>query len=214
VLRTFAHHSAINVTYYETKAGSEPITFTNFSQAANNNQAPILLELSKHLISPCSLLEVGSGSGQHAVHFATQLPHVSWQPTDQGDYYPGLVDNIGRLAPDNVLPPRYLDLTAPDWPDTIDCLYSANVIHIMPAALLPQMFTSPANRLMFYGPYKYDGEFTSESNADFDVWLKDRNTFSGIRDIEILVALAEQGGYKLESDTPMPANNQFLLFEK
>ncbi|MFT7245509.1 MAG: hypothetical protein ACI82A_002877 [Candidatus Azotimanducaceae bacterium] len=163
---------------------------------------------------PCSLLEVGSGSGQHAIRFATALPHVTWQPTDQGDYYPGLVDNIRRLASENVLPPRYLDLTSPDWPDTIDCLYSANVIHIMPAALLPQMFVSPASRLMFYGPFKYHGEFTSDSNANFDLWLKDRNPLSGIRDIEALSELAAKSGYRLTSDTPMPANNQFLVFER
>lgn len=166
------------------------------------------------MTSPCSLLEVGSGSGQHAVCFATALPHVAWQPTDQGDYYPGLVDNISRLAPENVLPPRYLDLTAPEWPDMVDCLFSANVIHIMPAALLPKMFASPANRLMFYGPFKYDSEFTSDSNANFDLWLKDRNPLSGVRDIEALVALAEKTGYELKNDTPMPANNQFLLFER
>jgi len=166
------------------------------------------------MASPCSLLEVGSGSGQHAIRFATALPHVTWQPTDQGDYYPGLIDNISRLAPENVLPPRYLDLNLPEWPADVDCLYSANVIHIMPAALLPQMFASPASRLMFYGPYKYDGEFTSDSNANFDLWLKDRNPLSGIRDIEVLLELAEKSGYELKSDTPMPANNQFLLFER
>jgi hypothetical protein len=214
VLRTFAHHSAINVTWDETCSGPQPITFNNFSQAADNNQPSILLELSKQLTSPCHLLEVGSGSGQHAICFATALPHITWQPSDLGDYYPGLVDNLNRLAPDNILPPLYLDLASPVWPGTVDCLYSANVIHIMPEALLPQMFASPASRLMFYGPYKYNGEFTSESNANFDVWLKDRNPLSGVRDIEALVALAEKSGYELKSDTVMPANNQFLLFKR
>lgn len=79
---------------------------------------------------------------------------------------------------------------------------------------MPQMFASPASRLMFYGPYKYNGEFTSDSNANFDVLLKDRNTFSGIRDIEALLALAKNAGYVMASDTPMPANNQFLLFQR
>ena len=82
----------------------------------------------------------------------------------------------------------------------------------MPERLLPQMFATPANLLMFYGPYKYDGEFTSESNARFDVWLKGRNEESGIRDIEVLLACAEEKGYELKSDTGMPANNQFLVF--
>tara|TARA_R110002073_G_scaffold63490_4_gene158988 strand:+ start:1180 stop:1608 length:429 start_codon:yes stop_codon:yes gene_type:complete len=140
------------------------------------------------------------------------LPHITWQPADQGEYFDGLVDNITRLAPNNVLPPHYLDLNNPDWPLPFDSLYSANVIHIMPERLLPQMFATPANLLMFYGPYKYDGEFTSESNARFDVWLKGRNEESGIRDIEVLLACAEEKGYKLVSDTRMPANNQFLVF--
>lgn len=82
----------------------------------------------------------------------------------------------------------------------------------MPERLLPQMFVSPADLLMVYGPYKYDGEFTSESNARFDVWLKDRNGESGIRDIEVLLEQASEAGYKLISDTAMPANNQFLVF--
>jgi hypothetical protein len=189
----------------------QPIQFSNFSQAAENNHAPILNELKKHLRQPLTLLEVGSGSGQHAIRFAIELPHIIWQPCDQGEYFDGLKENLSRLAPTNVLPPHYLDLNDPYWPIPFDALYSANVIHIMPERLLPQMFTSPADLLIFYGPYKYNGEFTSESNARFDVWLKDRNCESGVRDIESLLEQASEAGYKLISDTVMPANNQFLV---
>ena len=160
------------------------------------------------------MLEIGSGSGQHAINFAGALPHIKWQPTDQRGYYLGLEQNISAHGPDNVMNPRYLDLNAPEWPENCDCLYSANVIHIMPEALLPQMFQSPCNLILLYGPYKYDGEFTSDSNARFDLWLKDRNPLSGIRDIEVLKQLAEQQNYQLISDTPMPANNQFLVLKR
>lgn len=190
------------------------IDLVNFSQAAENNRLPILGQLEKHLTSGQTVLEIGSGSGQHAINFANALPYIKWQPTDQGDYYPGLEQNISAYGPDNVMHPRYLDLSSPDWPDNCDCLYSANVIHIMPEALLAQMFQSPSNLILLYGPYKYDGEFTSDSNARFDLWLKDRNPLSGIRDIEVLKQLAEQQKYQLISDTPMPANNQFLVLKR
>ena len=162
------------------------------------------------------VLEVGSGAGQHAIRFASELPQISWQPTDQGSYFPGLQQNIERFGPDNVLEPQYLDLTEPDWARFEPCqvLYSANVIHIMPEALLPQMFTSHCDLLLFYGPYKYNGEFTSESNGNFDLWLKERNPLSGIRDIETLTRCAKENRYELVSDTAMPANNQFLVFSR
>ncbi len=108
----------------------------------------------------------------------------------------------------------YLDLHDPIWPEAVDVLYAANVNHIMPASLLPQMFASPADKLFFYGPYKYEGEFTTASNADFDAWLKQRNPDSGIRDIETMNQLAGEKGYRLISDTAMPANNQFLVFQR
>ena len=177
---------------------------------------PILEQLAANISTGARLLEVGSGSGQHAIFFASELDNVTWQPTDQGEYFPGLEHNIQHHAPSNILPPLYLDLTEPDWQRFAHCsaLYSANVIHIMPEALLPQMFTSPCNLLMFYGPYKYGGDFTSESNANFDLWLKERNPLSGIRDIETLLGFAKQKRYELQSDKPMPANNQFLVFSR
>lgn len=190
------------------------IHFVNFSQPAENNQIPILKQLRQVLREPVRVLEVGSGAGQHAVCFASQLPHVTWQPTDQGEYFPGLQDNLNRLATANILPPVYLDLAAPEWPTPFDCLYSANVIHIMAAEYLPAIFRSEARQLIFYGPFKYDGKFTSESNANFDLWLKERNPLSGIRDIETLTQLAAQQGYRLFSDTAMPAKNQFLVFDR
>ena len=190
------------------------ITLINFSQAADNNKAPILEQLSSQLPSACSVFEVGSGSGQHALHFAAELPHVSWHPSDQGEYYPGLEANIAHSTLQNVQAPLYFDLEVPQWPTNIDCVYAANVIHIMPAKLLPALFQNPADTMLLYGPYRYAGAFTSESNANFDLWLKERNPYSGIRDIETLLELAESNHYRLESDTSMPANNQFLVFRR
>lgn len=186
----------------------------NFSQPAENNKAPILAQLHEILPDACTVLEVGSGSGQHAIFFARSMPKITWMPTDQGDYFPGLGMNIDRYGPPNAARPLYIDLHAPHWPEHFDVLYSANVIHIMSEALLPQMFLSPAPLLLFYGPFKYKDEFTSESNARFDLWLKERNPLSGVRDIEKLIELGGEQGYQLISDTPMPANNQFLQFRR
>jgi hypothetical protein len=173
-----------------------------------------LKQLKEFQQADLKVLEIGSGSGQHAMCFATGLPHIHWQPSDQGAYFEGLQHNLKHFAADNVAPPLYLDLTKPDWPQHINVLYAANVIHIMPERLLPQMFASPASLLLFYGPYKYQGQFTTESNANFDQWLKARNPESGIRDIESLLALGEKAGYQLVKDQPMPANNQFLVFHR
>ena len=186
----------------------------NFSQAAENNKMPILQQLRDQLPSTATVLEVGSGAGQHALYFASQLAYLTWQPSDQGDYLAGLKANIQNAAMSNVREPIYLDLNNPNWPVHVDCLYAANVVHIMPARLLPTLFENPADTLLLYGPYKYNGDFTSQSNADFDIWLKDRNPLSGIRDIESLLALADRNHYRLDSDTNMPANNQFLVFKR
>jgi SAM-dependent methyltransferase len=193
--------------------------FVQFSQPADNNKVHIKELLKLLLPSPARVLEIGSGSGQHAIFMAQALPWLSWQPTDRGDYYPGLVNNIERLGPDNVNPPQYLDLSGTDWPAT-DHIYLANVLHIMPAALLAPLFKGVAagladdGKLCIYGPFKYAGEFTTPSNADFDEWLKDRDPLSGIRDIETLRQLAKEHGLSLAQDNSMPANNQLLVFER
>ncbi|MEM7363676.1 MAG: DUF938 domain-containing protein [Pseudomonadota bacterium] len=190
-----------------------------FSTAAENNKAPILSALQLWLKGSEAVLEVGSGAGQHAIHFAAAFPSLRWQPTEQAPVLSMLAGNIERHAGPNVLPPLELDLERP-WPDVeVDCVYSANVIHIVPIALGEALIEGAAGAmkaggtLLIYGPFKYDGEFTTASNADFDVWLKTRDSRSGVRDIEWVCDCAAQSGLSLVEDRSMPANNQFLRFE-
>lgn len=195
-------------------------TFINFSQPADNNKAHIADKLSTLLSGPCRVLEIGSGSGQHAVHLAQTLPFIDWQPSDQGEYFDGLVSNIEQLAPKNVRAPIYLDISRVEnetWPIS-DVIYSTNVLHIMPEALIDPLFLGATKcqcqMILIYGPFKYKGQFTTESNASFDLWLKDRNPLSGIRDIEVVTQTASKHDYELVSDQAMPANNQLLVFKK
>jgi len=195
----------------------------NLSSAADNNKDHILARLTELLIDPATVLEIGSGSGQHAMHFAQALSHITWQPSDQGEYFESLVNNIRVMQRDNLRNPVYLDLNNPRWPvNSTDHIYTANVLHIMPESLISPLFCGAArvmsssscanNLLCIYGPFKYQGEFTTESNERFDGWLKDRHPLSGIRDIERVQSLAEENGFVLRDDFNMPANNQFLVF--
>ena len=204
-------------------------SYQNYSRAAENNQEPILTRLGELLTSAVTspttssmtVLEIGSGSGQHIVHFARAHGRITWQPSDQGVYFEGLKNNIERLAPENVLAPVYLDLEDESWPvGKVDLVYAANVVHIMPERLLPSLFSGAAGTIVkggllcIYGPFKYDAGFTTESNEHFDGWLKERDPLSGIRDFEVLLELGSGHGFKLNHDFNMPANNQFLVFEQ
>lgn len=194
-------------------------TFINFSQPAENNQAPILARLRLLFAEPATVLEIGSGSGQHAVAFASALPHLTWQPSDQGSYLEGLRENLAALAPANVRAAATLDLSVEPWPVSgIDHIYAANVVHIAPQDVLSPLFRGAAQLLpatglvCLYGPYKYGGEFTTPSNERFDGWLKSRDLRSGIRDIEVVTGIAQEHGFALRDDYSMPANNQLLVF--
>lgn len=192
----------------------------NYSRASENNRGPILSRLRMLFNEPGKVLEIGSGSGQHALHFAAELRHLTWQPTDQGGYFDGLVANLDAEPVVNILPPRYLDIAAA-WPTSAYRYgFSANVLHIAPARLIAPFFAGFAGcidgggLLCVYGPFKYGGAFTSESNARFDAWLKNRNAESGVRDIETLQDLATANGFILAQDIAMPANNQLLVFQR
>ncbi len=192
-----------------------------FSQAAENNKEPILEILRGVLLDQKSVLEIGSGTGQHAVWFAGHLPHLSWQPSEQQQNLDMLNLRLGVEAPDNVSEAVALDVAEEPWPiSKVDAVFAANCVHIMSWSHVQKMFTglrsslNDGGFLILYGPYKYKGNFTSQSNARFEQWLKSRDVESGIRDFEKVNALASEIGLTLQKDHQMPANNECLVWQK
>jgi hypothetical protein len=197
-----------------------------FSQACENNKQPILKELQGVFSKTTCVLEVGSGTGQHGVFFAEHLPQVLWQPSDLLDNHRAINYRRECSGLHNMLVPITLDLQHP-WqdaiaqsslPEGIDGIFTANTLHIVSALLVSKFFSGVRQHLVkgghlcIYGPFNYQGKFTSESNANFDLWLKDRNEESGIRDFEHINELALKANLSLLSDTAMPANNRMLVF--
>jgi SAM-dependent methyltransferase len=190
-----------------------------FSEACERNKGPIL-EVLRPLLARCSsVLEIGSGTGQHAVHFARHLPHLAWQPSDCGEHLAGLVARVGQQGPANLRLPLELDVTQRTWPSVAaDAVYSANTLHIMSWPEVEAFFSGvgqvlgPGGLLAVYGPFRYRGAFTSESNAHFDRALYERDPASGIRDFEAVDALAAAQHFELLADHAMPANNQLLAW--
>ena len=199
----------------------QDLKMEGFSQAADNNKTPILNTLREWLSKGELVLEIGSGSGQHAIHIANTLSKIRWQPTEHPDVLPILTKNIASFSSPNLLTPQSLDLAAVEWPaESADCVYAANVIHIVAETLGRKLIETAAEilraggLLALYGPFKYQGDFTTTSNAEFDDWLKDRNPKSGIRDFEWVMELAKDSGLTFVEDRSMPANNQFLAFRR
>ena len=192
-----------------------------YSQAAENNKAPIADIMGKHLPPDASVLEIGSGAGQHALHMSHAFPGITWLPSEREAVVPILKANLALYESNNIQPPLVLDLTDFTWSgDPVDAIYAANVMHIVSEPLGERLVQLAADALkssgllMLYGPYKYNGQFTTESNARFDQWLKDRDPASGVRDFEAVVATAQCTGLTLAQDYAMPANNQMLIFER
>ena len=192
-----------------------------FSEACERNKHPILGMLRNELAESNRVLEIGSGTGQHAVHFARHLRHLEWQPTDRAAYLPDLVARIAEEGVPNLLAPLELDVLQTQWPAvTADAVYSANTLHIMSWLEVEAFFSgvgqvlAVGGVLVVYGPFRYAGRFTSESNAAFDISLRERDPASGIRDIEAVNRLAETQGLALTADHAMPANNQLLVWAR
>ncbi|HAD10763.1 MAG TPA: methylase [Porticoccaceae bacterium] len=193
------------------------------SPACENNKRPILLVLERVFKDCASVLEIGSGTGQHAVYLAPRLgPDLVWQTSDLAENHPGINAWIEAFPSDNMRAPLVLDVDEPEWPVSapVDAVFTANTCHIMAWASVENMFSRLAETvienglLAIYGPFNYNNEYTSESNARFDVWLKERGAHQGIRDFEAISALAEQAGFKLLEDNAMPANNRLLVWQK
>ncbi len=187
--------------------------------AAERNKAPILEVLRGLLPSSGLVLEVATGTGQHAAHFAEAIPALHWQPSDlDPDTAPSVAEWCGALP--NVRPCLTFDVTA-DWPiEAADAIYCANMVHIAPWPCA-QALMAGAGRilpsgapLLLYGPFKFDGVYTAPSNERFDASLRGRNASWGVRDVEDLRREASAAGLSLEQTLEMPANNHVLLFRR
>ncbi len=192
-----------------------------FSQACENNKQPILEVLADRFTLPTTVLEIGAGTGQHAEHFARQLPHLTWIPTNHPDSLWMCQERVARSGLDNVRPPRALDVGDTTWDlPPFDHAYSANTAHIMAWKEVEAMFKGVGERVAgggffcLYGPFNYYGEFTSTSNRQFDQHLRSQAPHMGIRDLDDIKTLAIGVGLELVNDMPMPANNRLLVFSR
>ena len=192
-----------------------------FSAACERNKDSILEVLRVRFAGRAQVLEVGSGTGQHAVHFARALPHLVWHPTEQLAYLADLAERVKLEGPDNLRAPRVLDVRQALWPlRNVDAMFTANTLHIMSWPEVTALFAgigtvlAPGGVLCVYGPFRYAGKYTSDSNRDFDRMLQERDPLSGIRDVEDITVLAGQYGVRMLSDHDLPANNRLLVFAK
>lgn len=192
-----------------------------FSPAAERNKTPILEVLQRVLPPTASVLEIASGTGQHAAHFAAAQPGWRWQPTEwDAEALPAIASRCAGLA--NVLPPRQLDVLASSWPvpaGHFDAVYSANMLHISPwatcAALMggaSRHLVEGSGLLVVYGPFIVDGEPTADSNLAFDASLRARDPSWGLRRLAEVEAEAHRAGLALQHRFDMPANNLTLVF--
>jgi len=193
-----------------------------FSPSSERNRAPILEVLTPHFADRRRVLEIGSGTGQHAVYFAAAMPHLRWQCSDRANYLPGIRQWLGEEALPNAPEPIALDAND-DWAkigQRFDAIYTANTLHIMSWPEVERVFVqlplilNDDAKLTIYGPFNYGGQFTSASNADFDAGLKAEKPWRGIRDFEAVNALAEGIGFTLTEDCAMPANNRCLIWQR
>ena len=192
-----------------------------FSIAAERNRHPILERLQVLLPSTGTVLEIGSGTGQHATFFAEKLPNLLWQPSDREENLTGLEARFKAESTENILPLMKLDVVSDPWPGcSFNAVYSANTAHIMHWDAVIAMFSGVAAHLLneglfcLYGPFNIDNRFTSESNAQFDAQLRAQDPQMGIRDMAVVESLAVLHKMRLEQKLAMPANNFLLAFKK
>ncbi len=189
-----------------------------YAPSTDKNREPILAVLREVFADRQHVLEIGSGTGQHAIHFCRHLPHLIWQPSDRPDFLPGIHAWLEEAELPNILPPLEFDLLG-RWPvGRYDAVFSANTLHIMPWAAVEALFAglpgvlAEGAKLVIYGPFNYGGKFTSASNAAFDYSLKQTTAYQGIRDFEKVHELAVREGLALLEDRAMPSNNRCLVW--
>ena len=192
-----------------------------YSQACENNQSPILEVIQQPFQHVRQVLEIGSGTGQHAVYFGAALTHLVWQCSDRIENHAGIKQWLNEAGLVNIKQPLALDVTMTDWPIVeFDAVFSANTAHIMSWPTTKMMIIGIGKRLpstglfCLYGPFNYKRKYTSDSNARFDQWLKRQDEEMGIRDFEAICELAADNKLQLVEDHAMPANNRLLIFRK
>jgi cyclopropane fatty-acyl-phospholipid synthase-like methyltransferase len=192
-----------------------------YSESSDQNKHAILDVIAPILSKVGSVLEIGSGTGQHAVFFSEKMPQLIWHTSDCQPYIEGINSWINEAKLENVIAPIELNVSYSKWPEQkMDAIFTANSAHIMNNDEVKDLIEGVTvtlkenGSLLIYGPFNYDGNYTSESNKKFDCWLKDRDTLSGIKDFETINRLAVDNGLSLKKDYEMPANNRILHFVK
>ncbi len=200
-----------------------------FSEACARNAGSILRVLSHRLsalkeqreVTALEVLEIGSGTGQHAVYFASELADVIWHCSDRLDNHSGISQWVQESGLDNIQGPIWLDVAADHWPDCrFDMIFSANTAHIMRWTEVEAMIEGvsqtlePNGELLLYGPFKFKGQYTSDSNAQFDEWLKTQAIHRAIRDFEAIDEQAKEAGLRFDRRYNLPANNQLLVWTR
>ena len=192
-----------------------------YSESCDQNKEVILSVISPLFFSLSNVLEIGSGTGQHAVYFAEKMPHLTWYTSDCLSYLDGINTWLVDAGLTNVKPPFDLDVSKSPWPILdIDAVFTANSVHIMHQQDVVNLINGVGillkqkGSLLIYGPFNYNGLYTSKSNENFDHWLKQRDPLSGIKNFEEIESLANSNNMQLVTDYAMPANNRILHFEK
>ena len=191
------------------------------AESCLRNQEPIFDVLSKELQSGSVVLELGSGTGQHAAFISQRLPQIRWQPSELAENIPAINAWREHVKAENFLPPLVLDIAQDLWPvKQVDAVFSANLVHFVGWEKVRSMMAGIGRVLrtsglaIFYGPYNYNSEFTSAGNRQLDEWLKSRDPSSGIKDFEQIVITARKEKLRLIKDIDMPANNRILVMQK
>ncbi len=192
-----------------------------YAESSDINKEPILEILRKVFADRKQVLELASGTGQHAVHFGRDLPYLTWQTSELQQNHAGIQAWLDEAQLPNVFSPVHIDANDAHWPvGKFDAIFNANTVHIISWPEVERLFAGigrvleAGGILCLYGPFNYGGRFTSESNARFDGWLKARDSNSGVRDFEALNSLAEAQGLSLLKDIEMPVNNRTLVWQR
>jgi cyclopropane fatty-acyl-phospholipid synthase-like methyltransferase len=197
-----------------------PIADKPWSEAAEKNAAPVL-EILRHEFQDCAeVLEIGSGTGQHAVHFASRLGHLRWQTSDLDENHAGITAWLAEAGLANVLAPISLDVSRASISASYDAVYSANTAHIMSFNAVIKMLAlvgrvlSRGGVFCLYGPFRRFGQFNTSSNARFDASLRSRHAAMGIRDLEDIDQACAEHGLRRSGLYAVPSNNLVVVWQK